>query len=649
MLDIIQIEVLVLLITVIIAVFHHDRQSWTLRRYRYFNLCLYATILNVLADISATLALQYPGRASNVLCYVLKCACFMMQYANFTLMIGFVLFLVYERAAGQRRYRRLERGIFAVLAAMEALVLTNFGTGWLFTIEDGVIRYGALYYMGTMVLTAEIAMVCVAYRSSHTVASRSMRRIMWALPPIVLLMLWMRRITGGMITAGMIACISNLALFISFQSTRIGQDAVTELPNRHMFIEELDRKRRRVHEARSTSGTHLVLIILDESFDAANRTLGLQMGDSLLFMIARYLDEYRPRYQAYRLGGTHFMLMGSYEGEQESRRTVQRLQARFLEEWVAGGVRLNLNANIAHMMLTPREADDPRLIEQLEYMLAHANDGGLIFFDDELKKKYERKYYVIDQMRGALETERFEIYYQPIYSCADGGFHTAESLVRMQDERGEFISPGEFIPLAERSGMIDAITWIVFKKVCRFLGENPQLPVNAVSVNMSIEQLTDKGFLQRIRSICRQFGVDPSHLRIEITERVITENPALVHSVMEQLEADGLHFYLDDFGVGYSNLASMMKLPFETVKMDISLMRGIDVSDKAYTTMSLLMQMLHNAGFIVVTEGIETAQTAMKVKQAGADRIQGFYYSRPMPQEAYRRFMQERMRTGEAQ
>ena len=147
---------------------------------------------------------------------------------------------------------------------------------------------------------------------------------------------------------------------------------------------------------------------------------------------------------------------------------------------------------------------------------------------------------------------------------------------------------------------------------------------------MSSQQRTDRNFLQRIHSCLAQYNVAPEKLRIEITERTITENPLLVRTVMAQMAAEGVRFYLDDFGVGYSNLSGMMNLPFETVKLDSSLLKNIETDEKAMNVVRLLVQLLHNAGFLVVAEGLERSGQVEKAASANVDRIQGYFYAQPM-------------------
>ena len=187
--------------------------------------------------------------------------------------------------------------------------------------------------------------------------------------------------------------------------------------------------------------------------------------------------------------------------------------------------------------------------------------------------------------------------------------------------------------MAEENGLIDSISWIVLEKVCRFLGEHPQLPLKNISINMTGQQILDPTFIGRIEGNLDQYGVDGSRLRIEITERTITEDYAEVRKVMAYLAGKGIQFYLDDFGTGYSNLASMLSLPFEAIKFDQSLINMMNGTDKGLRTISLLADIMHENDYYIVAEGVETAEQMKLAKERSLDRIQGYYYAKPMPGE----------------
>ena len=202
------------------------------------------------------------------------------------------------------------------------------------------------------------------------------------------------------------------------------------------------------------------------------------------------------------------------------------------------------------------------------------------------------------------------------------------------------ISPGEFIPFAEENGLIDDISWLVLKKCCQFISEHMDMPLESISMNMSIQQM-DVQIFDKIIQCKRDFDFPARKLRIEITERVISENPTMAVDVMKNLSDGGICFYLDDFGVGYSNFAGMLNLPFKAVKLDRSLMNKITESLKDFQTIKYIVKMLHNAGFTVIGEGLETKEQVEKAELLGIDRIQGFYYAKPMPEEQLIGFIEE--------
>lgn len=361
-----------------------------------------------------------------------------------------------------------------------------------------------------------------------------------------------------------------------------------------------------------------------------------------MYLIARYLEHFSTQYRAFRFGNTQFILLGTCDSEEDARSQAALVQQRFQKSWKTTEVDCLLDASFADIICDGDEKDEAQIIAQLEYALKRAKDNGggrLVHFNEELNRELERQKYVLALIKRALSKDSFQLYYQPIYQCRDKRFCSAESLLRLNDENGQPVSPSEFIPLAEENGLIDSISWMVLSKVCRFLGENPTLALDSISINLSMQQLADPCLAERILSCLEEYHVPPEKIKIEITERVIAEEPDLVCCAMSHLIDKKIHFYLDDFGVGYSNLAVVLSLPFETIKLDASLISGIDTSEVTADTIHLLVQMLHRSGHIVVAEGIEYEAQALKAQVLDIDRIQGYYYARPMPEQALTDFL----------
>lgn len=627
-------EAVALIITITLILFHFDPQNRTNKRYLLFNGCLFSSAITILLDLVTSWLINDPLSAPLWLNMHLNTLYFLAQHLTFSLMAGYCFYLLFEHSSDWKCLYIATTVIGVFFTLLEIGVLCNYKTGWFFYFKDGIYLRGPLNKIGYAAVGIELTMLVICYMRHKSIASRSLRKLMHIMPPLILLLGIMQQIFPNILMNGTISSLANLILFISFQSSRIGQDALTGLPNRHAFFQEMEVRRRKKQYF------HLLLFYL-EDMDLINRRFGMKEGDALLYMVGRYLEEYAPHYRAFRFSSTSFLLCGSFpEYPEHISLVAEALQNRFDRPWEAAGITSRITVSVAHMVCSSSETDDSHIISQLEYTLARSRETGgssVIFFDNLLKEQFERSQYVLAQVRRALEQESFRIFIQPIYSLAEEEFTTGETLLRLNDECGQAISPAEFIPLAEKTGLIDEISWLVLKEVCRFLAGTPDFPLETISINMTARQLSDPDFFQKIHSCINKYGISPERLRIEITERTITENPALVRSVMTQMASEGLRFYLDDFGVGYSNLAGMMTLPFETIKLDSSLLKEIAANEKAFQVVKLLVALLHHAGFIVVAEGLETKEQVEKAAEIGFDRIQGFYYAKPVPAEALAR------------
>ncbi|MBR2941807.1 MAG: EAL domain-containing protein [Clostridia bacterium] len=630
----ISLEAVSLLITLVLAMFHGDRQQRSSRRYRLFNDCLGLSALAIALNIVSSLTINYAAQVPLLLNEAINTCYFLAQHANLTALVGYGLYLINEHVPNRHCFRKSGGIVLGLGVVLEILVLFNPWTKWFFYFENGVYMRGPVNKLAFAIVGAELCMaVCCYVRNRHYI-SRAIHRLMASLPVIITMFLLVQLMLPDVMMVGMVSAIVNLIFYISFQSNRIGQDALTELPNRHTLFQSLSNRMRKGKRL------HLIMVNLDH-FESVNRKFGTRQGDALLYAVARYLESFAPRYQVYRSSSTRFTLVGEYVSFKTAQACAYSIQARFVDPWETKGIEHVLEASLAHIVTNTSDRDESRVAEQLSYTISYAQErgGSVVFFDERLRGMYERRLYVLEQIRRALEEESFEVYFQPVFSCREGRFTTAESLLRLFDKNGVLIPPGEFIPLAEKNGLIDEISWLVLKKVCQFIGAHPELPLDSISINMSIQQLSDRSFMRRVHSCQAQYGVPAGKLRIEITERTVTENPSMVRAVMNQMTGEGIRFYLDDFGVGYSNLASMISLPFETVKLDSSLLSDIENNEKLAGTVALLVKMLHNAGFVVVAEGIERLAQLECVKTLDVDRIQGYYYARPMPPKELETFL----------
>lgn len=625
----IKVELIALLIIAILALFHHDKNAGCGLRYQLFSICLAASEVTILVDTASTLALTYHASIPLSLNIALATLYFIVLYFTFSIMAVYSFYIMFEHASNKHCLHIALCFISLLGGILLMISIANLRTGWLFTLRDGLYIRGPLNWIGYLILTIELCMLIMCYVRNRKTVSRSTRRVIFIFPPLVALMTLFQQTSPGILMNGMLAALANTILFICFQNSRISQDPLTGLQNRSSFFQELSML------LKQHSRFHIILIYLDH-FDTVNQKYNVARGDTLLYSVARYLEHFSAQYRAFRFGNTQFILMGAYDSETEAGKQAVLVQQRFQKAWKTGDVDCLLDACFADIICDDGERNEAQIIDQLEYALKCAKDNGkgrLVHFNEYLNEELKRKKYVLEQVKRALSKDSFQVYYQPIYQCGKYRFCSAESLLRLRDEEGNSVSPAEFIPLAEENGLIDSISWIVIKKVCLFLGENPALALDSVSINLSMQQLADPCLAERILSCLEEYHVPPEKIKIEITERVIAEEPELVCSAMTHLIDKSIHFYLDDFGVGYSNLAGVLSLPFETIKLDASLISGIDTSEMTADTIRLLVQMLHRSGHIVVAEGIETEAQVKKARELEIDRIQGYYYAKPMPEQ----------------
>lgn len=632
----IELEAVALLIVCVLALFHQDKCGKRNKRYRFYNVALLLTgsaiVLNIVTCLQLTKWETYSTwvlMLGNSLYFVAISSCLSM-------MVLYAFYLLFEYTSDDHCYKIAKKLIFTFYSILMVLIIVNIWTGCYFYFDENGYNRGPLNKVAFVVLFVEIGMFCVCYIRNRKVVSPYIRRMVKMLPPIIGGLLVIQLFIPDVMMTGIIAAFASLIFYICFQNNRIGRDALTEVQNRSSFFRELEFFRKKGKSA------HIILVQLKQ-FEKINKKFGVKAGDGLMFNVARYLENVKKGYQVFRFGNTKFMILGELKTYQQADEVIEKLFSRFDEPWDVQGNNWYLRTQFAHMTIGAKDIDENLLVEQLDYLIscvASAEENTVLFFDEDRKSMFERKNYVLEEVKKAIQQESFILYFQPVYSCEEKRFVTAEALLRLKTEDGSMISPGEFIPLAEENGLIDDISWLVLKKCCQFISENLDMPLESISMNMSIQQM-DVQIFDKIIQCKRDFDFPASKLRIEITERVIAENPTMAVEVMKNLSNGGICFYLDDFGVGYSNFAGMMSLPFKAVKLDRSLMKTIADNQKDYQTIKYIVKMLHNAGFVVIAEGLETKAQVDLAEKLRIDRIQGFYFAKPMPAEELFKYIEE--------
>ena len=297
-----------------------------------------------------------------------------------------------------------------------------------------------------------------------------------------------------------------------------------------------------------------------------------------------------------------------------------------------------LNLTVLPSVCVFKFPEDTKSVEQLRLLLSdlrnHKYSNGENLASTYMKNK---DYTIMANMdtilKDAIENDRFEVYYQPIYSNEKNGFNSAEALLRLITPEYGFIRPDLFIPMAEESGAIHKIGLIVLEKVCRFISsdEFKKLGLDYIEVNLSVVQCMDKNLADKILSVCKKYGVNPSQLNLEITETASIFTQRNMIKNINRLFETGYSFSLDDFGTGYSNLVRIASLPLNIVKLDKSF-TWTENSEDLKIILENTINMIKKMNMKIVVEGVETEEMLKCFKDLGCEYIQGYYFSKPLPE-----------------
>ena len=326
-----------------------------------------------------------------------------------------------------------------------------------------------------------------------------------------------------------------------------------------------------------------------------------------------------------------------------SRNLLDTISRQFSQPWCVDDMNVVLDASFADLICTDQDWNATDILEFLNFSLSLAKErpDHMVRFDEEVYRKMEQRNQIIKRMQRSVREGLFQVWYQPICHCATGSFSMAEALVRMVDSDGTPISPAVFIPLAEQHGLITEISSFVLQNVGRLLSETDPDQLATVSVNLSMQQFMSTGLISELQELTDQYHFDPGRLKLELTERVLSEDIPRMHQIMDRLQQMGFRFSLDDFGTGYSNLSAVLDCSFSSIKLDKSLIQGYSDNKRSSFIVNAMLDLFHHMGCEVVAEGVETEAQAEALISRGADWIQGFHYARPMPEADFLQFLRQ--------
>ena len=416
-------------------------------------------------------------------------------------------------------------------------------------------------------------------------------------------------------------------------------DSLTGLANRELLLERI------AHAL--AAGAVAVMLIGFDGLENINTTLGHRAGDELLRLAAqRIRATVRETETLARLTGNQLVLLvPSLDEPTSAALAAERIVALFERPFLADGLSYVVSASIG-IAVSPADGLTPEgLIRSAETAMRRAKSGSagrITFFEEVMNNHAKRRVWLEHGLRGAMGTRELQLYFQPKVDLASQRVIGAEALLRWMHPTEGAISPTEFIPTAEASGLIVPIGQWALEEACRRLLEwrRSGVHLDHIAVNLSLRQLQDASFLEHLLRYVSDMGIDPRLLELEVTESMFAEQPAQISRTLEQIRSRGVRIAIDDFGTGYSSLAQLQLLPFDVLKIDRAFVNGIgsgtgDAIVKAIIAMGLAL------GKELVAEGIETEAQARALELRGCNSAQGFYFAPALPADDFVRFFHE--------
>ncbi len=417
-------------------------------------------------------------------------------------------------------------------------------------------------------------------------------------------------------------------------------DPLTGLGNRALFRQHFEQ----VLRGRGLSEATTALLLLDlDRFKEINDGFGHDAGDLLLVKVAERLREIlRPGDSLCRLGGDEFAIVLAELAEPAAViQVAERILHSIRTPFDLDGQRASIATSIG-IALAPGDGTElADLVRHADLALYEAKDGGrnlFRFFEPRMNATIQRRQHLEAALRQALDGNLLELFFQPQIELASGQIAGAEALLRWWHEGEGWVSPAEFVPVAERSGLIHRLGAWVLGTACRQarLWRAQGLAVPPISINVSAEQFARDGFVEATMALFEEVGLPAGAIKLELTESVFVDSEATtVKAMMEQLRSVGLTLSLDDFGTGYSSLGYLRQLPIGELKIDACFVHDLGTVADAGELVGGIIALGHSLGMTIVGEGVETEQQAAALRALGCELGQGYVFERPMPQAAF--------------
>lgn len=498
--------------------------------------------------------------------------------------------------------------------------------------ENYIYRHGPLFYF-LYVVAFFYVILCFAQntkkRSSFTSSQRATFYFYFIASCLALII---QMIYTRVLVIGFVTSLTSMFIYLTLENPASYVDKETGMYNRTAFQIIINHK---LEKKKNFKIIELKII----GFKYLNTTIGVSSKEELMKELSFSLRKACEKRMLFRISGTRFAVIIP-DNEKLLQHYIVRINAIFSETFKVGDYKIIMSSRLVHISC-PQDAntweDVSDILEVSLDNLIEAEPQTVEKGDKKLLQKSRRAFLIQNLLNSAIDNNEFYVMYQPIYSFEKHRYTTAEALVRLNSEKLGFVGPDEFIPIAEQNGMILKIGEFVFKSVCEFIKKEKlwEKGIEYIHVNLSAIQCMQKTLNNQLFSIMDSYGLDYKYIALEVTETAAKASSSILQFNMNKLIEKNINFALDDYGTGFSNIESIIKYPFKTIKLDKSLVDSAFLNIKTKIILQQTIKMINELGLKVIAEGVETEVQKNELEKMNCDYIQGYYFSRPLKKNAF--------------